>query len=204
MGMEREGNAASILCRALDRRVRAHRKRRDMCATREAGKMEAFWKEFFGFCGKIGPYVVSLFGVYLGWKLSRRSEARQRYVDNLKQKFAALSQIRAVIDDIPPGLDGSELFTKLDSDDDFCGTLVIRLTRLFGLRNELIPYIDSSFVQLIDQRFKPLFVIQTGTYTFRMEKKRELAAFLAEVSSLVPALEIKLTEDYEKEFKHSG
>ena len=163
--------------------------------------MDTFWKEFFDFCWKLGLSGLSLFGVWFGWWLTSRSDVRQRKLEHLNGKFAALREIKKVVDDIPPDLGQDELLTKLNADPDFCGTLVNRLTRLFGLRNEFIPFLDSSFVNLIDHQFRLLFIIETGTYTFKKEKNKQLAAFLAEVTSVVRALERKLTEEHEQQFK---
>ena len=58
----------------------------------------------------------------------------------INDKFIALREIRSVVENIPPNLTTKELEEKLKSDPDFRNNLTNRLVRLFGLRNELIPY----------------------------------------------------------------
>jgi hypothetical protein len=72
---------------------------------------------------------------------------------------------------------------------------------MFGLRNELIPFIETEFIDLIDNRLEPLFIIENGTYTFREEKIEEFANFAADARSLVVSIENKLTTEYRNQLK---
>lgn len=159
--------------------------------------MDAFWKNFFSFLEKILP----IFGVYFGWRLGRKTLIKQLLLDNLRQKFDALRQIKSVIENIPSNLDKKQLIDKLNSDSQFCESLTGRLVRLFGLRNELIPFLESEFVDLLDKQLEPLFIIETGRYTFRKEKIEEFANFAKEARSLMVSIEKRLTEEYRNQLK---
>ena len=158
--------------------------------------MDVFWESLFSFLEKIGLLVVPLLAVYLGWKLSQKTYIKQLLLDNLKQKFDALRQVKSVVRNIPPSLNKKELMKRLNSDSEFCKSLTNRLVRLFGLRNELMPFVDSEFINLIDTRLEPLFMIENGTYTFKKEKLEEFADFAEEARLLVGSIEEKLTQEY--------
>ena len=110
-------------------------------------------------------------------------------------KFNALRKIKSVIANIPPNLNKEELEGRLNSDPEFCSDLTSRLVRLFGLRDELIPFIEQELVDLIDNQLKPLFIIETGTFTFRTDKIQEFANFADEVKTLVASIEGKYTKE---------
>ena len=111
---------------------------------------DAFWQSFFSFLEKIGLLLIPLFAVYLGWKLSRKSYIEQISLDYLRQRFDALRQIKSVVKDLwsSPNISRQELLEKLNADPGYRKDLSERLIRLFGLRNELIPYIEPEFVNL--------------------------------------------------------
>jgi hypothetical protein len=160
-----------------------------------------FWQSFFNFLEKIGLLIVPLFAAYLGWKLSQKTYIRQLFIDTLKQKFDALREIKSIVGNIPPNLSKQELVERLKSDPDFCRDLTSRMVRMFGLRNELIPFIETEFIDLIDNRLVPLFIIENGTYRFREEEVEEFANFAAEAKSLVTSIESKLTAEYRNQLK---
>jgi hypothetical protein len=163
--------------------------------------LDIFWKSFFAFLEKLGLLVVPLIAAYIGWKLSQKTYVRQLLVDTLKNKFDALREIKSLIENIPPDLNKKELIERLRNDETFRNSLTGRMVRLFGVRNELIPFIAPEFVNLIDTRLTPLFVIENGTYTFRQEMIQEFAGFAEEAKLLVTSIETKLTEEYKKQLK---
>lgn len=163
--------------------------------------MDIFWQSFFGFLEKLGLLVVPLVAVYIGWRLSQKTYVRQLLVDTIKNKFDALREIKSVIENIPPDLNKEGLIERLSNDDNFLNSLTGRMVRLFGLRNELIPFIAPEFVDLIDIQLEPLFTIENGSYTFRPKKLQAFAMFADEARRLVSSIETKLTEEYKKQLK---
>lgn len=163
--------------------------------------MDMFWQSFFGFLEKLGLLVVPLIAAYIGWRLSQKTYVRQLLVDTLKNKFDALREIKSVMGNIPPDLNKEGLIERLRNDDDFRNSLTSRMVRLFGLRNELIPFIAPEFVDLIDTQLEPLFTIENGIYTFRPEKLQAFAVFADKARLLVSSIETKLTEEYKKQLK---
>lgn len=167
----------------------------------EANELDMFWQSFFGFLEKLGLLVVPLIAAYIGWRLSQKTYVRQLLVDTLKNKFDALREIKSVMGNIPPDLNKEGLIERLRNDDDFRNSLTSRMVRLFGLRNELIPFIAPEFVDLIDTQLEPLFTIENGIYTFRPEKLQAFAVFADKARLLVSSIETKLTEEYKKQLK---
>ena len=160
--------------------------------------MDVFWQSLFNFLGKIALPCIPF---YLGWKLSQKTFIKQLLLDTLKQRFDALHEIKSVIRNIPPDLSRKELIDRLNSDPEFCKSLTSRLIRLFGLRNERIPFLESEFIDLLDKRLEPLFIIENGTYIFRKEKIEEFANFAEEAKSLVASIEEKLTREHKNQLK---
>jgi hypothetical protein len=167
----------------------------------ETTEMDIFWQSFFGFLEKIGLLVIPLIAAYIGWRLSQKAYVRQLLVDTLKNKFDALREIKSVIGNIPPDQNKGGLIERLGNDDEFRKSLTARMVRLFGLRNELIPFIAPEFVDLIDKRLEPLYKIENGSYIFRPEKLKAFAMFADEARLLVFSIETKLTEEFKKQFK---
>ena len=163
--------------------------------------MRIFWENFFSFLENIGPYVIPLIAVWLGWVLSRKSYAKEISLDNLRRKFDALRKIKWVLEDIPSNLSKEDLSDRLTTDAEFRGRLSERIQRLFGLRNELMPYIDTEFVEIIDNKLKPLFNVATGVHTYKEEKNEAFAAFLTESTTMADSIEKKLTKEYKRHFK---
>jgi len=167
----------------------------------EENKLNIFWPSFFGFLEKLELLVVPLIAAYVGWRLSQKSFARQLLVDSLKNKFDALRELKSVIQNIPPDLNEKALVEKLRNNPDFRESLTGRMIRLFGLRNELIPFIAPEFVKLIDSQLEPLYMIENGSYTFKNEKIQEFGAFAEKAKQLVSSIEIKLSEEYKDQLK---
>ena len=167
----------------------------------EANELDIFWQSFFGFLEKLGLLVVPLIAAYIGWRLSQKTYVRQLLVDSLKNKFDALREIKSVIGNIPPDLNKEGIIERLSNDDDFRKSLTGRMVRLFGLRNELIPFITPELVDLIDAQLEPLYIIENGIYSFRPDKLQEFAMFANEARLLVASIETKLTEEFKKQLK---
>lgn len=167
----------------------------------EANTLDVFWQSFFGFLEKLGLLIVPLIAAYIGWKLSQKTYVRQLLVDTLNQKFDALREIKSVMGNIPPDLSKEGLIERLCKDDHFRNSLTGRMVRLFGLRNELIPFIAPEFVDLIDTQFEPLFTIENGSYTFKQNKSQEFAMFADKAKLLVSSIEANLIEEYKKQLK---
>jgi len=145
----------------------------------------------------ISAPVLTLIGVWLGWVLNSLSQRRQHRMESLQGYFAALREIMAVTSNIPPDLGVSELQSRVESDIGFQNSLSGRLVRLFGLRTELIPYLDKEIIEFIDQRFKPLYTIETGTYEIRSSMSKEFAVAVYQLRLLVESVERRLVSKYE-------
>ena len=117
---------------------------------------------------------------------------------DVKDKLKAISQIKFITDNIPPSLDTKELTEKLKDDSGFCINLADRLVQLFGLRNKLVLYIKADIVEFIDTQLKPLYMIQTGTYTFRKEKLYEFAVCIVQLRSMINSVEKTLLKKINK------
>ena len=102
-----------------------------------------------------------------------------------------------VIDQFPSGLTTEELQSRL-SDNAFRKSMADRVVRLFGLRRELIPFIDHEFVELIDNKLGPLYVIDAGTYTLRDNCVEQFSATLVNLRDLSIRVEKKLVAEHEK------
>lgn len=142
--------------------------------------------------------VVSMAAVWLGWRLGVSSQRAQRQLDRLKDRFAALSEVMNVVDNVPPDVTGHELVARLANDEEFRKSLVHRLLRLFGLRNELISPLDRELVRFIDQRFRPLFVAGVGSYELPADRLAQFGAAAFELRGLVQRVELKLLAEQDK------
>jgi len=131
----------------------------------------------------------------------KKSAIKQNSLDHLEHELEAFRKIKSVVANIPPNLNKNRLFEKLKIDSGFRRRLTNRLFRLFGLRDELIPYIDSRFVDLIDNQLRPLFTIENGKDTFEEEKLEEFVSFTEKIITLTHTLEKELTQEYEKQVK---
>ncbi len=89
----------------------------------------------------IAPPLISLASVWIGWRLGVHSQWKQRRVDNLQKRLAALREVMTVASDVPPEISITDLKAKLVAELEFCRSLSSRLNRLFGLRTELTPYL---------------------------------------------------------------
>ncbi len=163
--------------------------------------MNIFWPSLFGFLEKLGLLVVPLIAAYVGWRLSQKSFARQLLVDSLKNKFDALRELKSIIGNIPPDLNEKAIVEKMRNNKEFRESLTGRMVRLFGLRNELIPFIAPEFVELIDSQLEPLYIIENGSYDFKFEKIQEFAVFAEKAKRLVSSIEIKLSAEYKEQLK---
>lgn len=150
------------------------------------------------------PLVASLVAHAMVAGIAIDEQIRRRKAANahLQQKLFALREIKSIIGNIPPDLGYKQLLEKLKKDSDFRGALTRRLVRLFGLRNELIPYIDPEFTELIDTQFQALYIIRTGAYTFREDRMEEFARVAVELRELTLSMERALMAEYDKRRKY--
>lgn len=130
-----------------------------------------------------------------------KSPVKEESLDHLEHELEAFRKIKSVVANIPPNINKNKLVEKLKIDSGFRIRLTNRLVRLFGLRDELIPYIDSRFVDLIDNQFQPLFIIETGEYTFKEERLEEFVTFTETIITLTHTVEKELTQEHEKHIK---
>lgn len=137
-------------------------------------------------------------GVWLGWNLSTRTQRKQRKLDALEKRFAALREIKQVADNIPPDISASDLRDKLEKMPDFRSNLSNRFVRLLGLRNDLIPYLDLEFVKFIDKTFNPLHMIEIGNFALHENNYGKYANAAVELRKIVIQVETKLTDEYKK------
>jgi hypothetical protein len=135
---------------------------------------------------------VSLVGVWLGSKLSSRNERRKRELELLERRFEAFRQLREVIDNIPRQETVDELTARLKTEPGLLNSLKHRLVRLFGLRRELVLYLDDKIVLYIDQRLHPLFRAETGTYELKSGVEDGFARCCVELVGEVDRVEKQL------------
>ena len=131
--------------------------------------------KFLDLIPQLVPWLVPLIAVYLGWRLSYRSEAKKRALDALDKQLYALRELKRVAENIPRGIVAKELADRMERDPEFLNSLKHRLVRLFGLRIELLPHLDASTIQLLDEQFAPLFDTHTGHCKLRSEVTQKFA-----------------------------
>lgn len=155
------------------------------------------WEQILSLIDRSTPSLLMLFGVWLGWKLNSHSQWKQNRLDRLADSFNALRKIRHVVENVPPDLEIGALRERL-TEDKLRKGLSEDFVRLFGLRTELIPFLDSDIVDFIDNHLRPLYIIQTGTYEFREERVAEFAASCLQLRALARRVENRLSEEYEE------
>jgi|SRR5208283_3642913 len=138
--------------------------------------------------------LISLAGVWLGWFLGTRSQWKQRRLDNLQNRLAALREVMSVAENVPPELNITDLKGKFAADPEFCTSLHHRFIRLFGLRTELTPYLEPELRRFIDSTFRPMFVIGAGRYDLIPEKIDRLAYAAIELRRLVTTVRLRINK----------
>jgi hypothetical protein len=146
----------------------------------------------------VGAPLITLAGVWLGWRLSSSSQRVQRRLDNLKDRFAALAEFMQIVENVPPDLSRAELVSRVASDQEFRGSLAHRLTRLFGLRTELVASLDREVVGFIDRTLRPLFGIGVGLYELHPDRVAQFGAAAFELRPLAQRVEKRLLAEYER------
>jgi len=155
-------------------------------------------KQLHGIIKDIASPLISLAGVWLGWRLGTLSQRRQRKIDRLEKRLDALREIMSVVDNIPPDVGIAELQERFSKDPEFYKNLVQRLVRLFGLRTELTPYLDPNIRSFIDGTLRPFFMIGAGLFKMLPEKEKDFAYAAIELRQLVNRTEEKLIREHEK------
>ena len=163
--------------------------------------MKELISQFISLLATIAPAIIPLIAVYFTWKLSNQSERRKRILENLENRFHALRQLKAVIDNIPRGLSAEELEIRLINEPEFLNSLKSRLMRILGLRRELIPYLDDNIISFIDQRFSSLFNSEAGHADLKPDSIKAFAKCCVELIIETDAIEKKLIELHRKQYK---
>lgn len=163
--------------------------------------MKELASQFMALISSIAPAVIPLIAVYIGWKLSSQSERRKRALENLEKRFEAFRQLKQVIDNIPRELSAKELEARMNSEPEFLKSIEHRLIRLFGLRRELIPYLDESMVSFIDRRFSPLFRAETGSCDLKPDALESFSRCCEDLVKETDSIEKRLGELYRKKIE---
>lgn len=150
---------------------------------------------------KFGSAIISLIGVYFGWRLGHYSERRRLELEILEKKIEALRALREVVDNIPRDLKAEQLAKRMKADSEFKSNLEHRVVRIFGLRRELIPYLDDRITFLIDNQLMPLFVIETGSHNLKADAIDAFARCCEKLIFEADSLEKSLTKAYYKKLK---
>jgi hypothetical protein len=147
------------------------------------------------------PFAASLvtLGVILGIAVQAQIKLSKAIDESLEYRLNALREIISIVDNIPK-VSIYDLSAKLYTDAEYCKQLASRLVRLFGLRRELIPYLEPEFINLIDNELAQLYVIELGTYTFKNDMVHKLIDFCEKVTKFVQTTEMKLTKEYRSRF----
>ncbi len=106
-----------------------------------------------------------------------------------------MSAIMAVADNVPSHLSYDELVTELEAEGEFRESMSGRLVRLFGLRRELVGWLDPAIVDFIDDRLRPLYRSGVGEYDLPRDRAREFATLALELPELVARTERKLLRE---------
>ena len=142
--------------------------------------------------------VLTLVGVWVGWRLGASSRRGERRMERLRERMEALAEILKVVDNVPPDIGRQELVERVSRDPEFAKSLSMRLLRLFGLRTELIATIDREIGDFIDERVRPVFEIAVGNYQLRADRISEFAAAAVDLRILTKRVERRLIDEYEQ------
>lgn len=153
------------------------------------------WSEIHKILQELGPPVLSLLGVLLGWRLGHASQQHQRRIDALDRRLDAYRQLKHVLENVPD-VTAEALLARLQSDPALSSNLQHRLARLFGLRVELVPYLDPSIAKAIDQQFSPAFRYEAGSC--ELVDLQRFATSAVGLLEQCNALESKLVREYER------
>lgn len=142
--------------------------------------------------------LVPLLAVYLGWHLANRSERRRHASELLERRFEAFRQMKAVTDNIPRETTVDELKARFKDEPTLLQNLGSRLVRLFGLRRELVPYLDDRMGSYIDQELGSLYRAETGTYEMQPGVEDRFARCCVELVTEINRIEKQLVELHRK------
>ena len=147
---------------------------------------------------QLAPVVIPPIAVYLGWKLGNQSERRRRVSELLEKRFDAFRQLKAVTDSIQRGDTVEQLAGRFATEPELLSALKHRLVRVFGLRRELVPYLDHKIALYIDQELYPLFHAETGTYELKPGVEHRFAQCCVELVGEIDRLEKDLVAQHRK------
>jgi hypothetical protein len=145
----------------------------------------------------VAPPLISVAGVWLGWRLGTHSQLKQRRLEHLQSRLAALREVMSVTSNIPPDLGLNDLKARLAGDAEFCKNLKYRLISMFGLRIELMPYLEPEIRRFIDYTFRPLFTMGVGSYELLPDRVDKFAQAAIELRRLANTVEEKLISEHE-------
>jgi hypothetical protein len=111
---------------------------------------------------QLGPILIPLGAVFLTWWLSGRSDRRKRALDLVEKQLAAFRQLKEVAHNVPNEATIGGLAERLRKEPELLNSLHHRLSRLLGLRIELVPYMDEKIASFIDREVDPLFRTGAG------------------------------------------
>jgi len=137
-------------------------------------------------------FVRDLFGLPPTWDSALLRDSQ------IQAELSTLSEMRSILDDIPPDLTKAQLIERMNADSEYRKRLTGRLVRLLGIRNEKIDSLEASLVHIIDTRFMPLYTRELGTSTFRADKTEEFVACAEDMKREIELWEQELLRTREK------
>jgi hypothetical protein len=158
-------------------------------------------KDVFQFIKDISQPLIALIGVWMGWRLGVSSQRKQRRLDHLNERFAALCEVMKIVDNIPHNLKRKDLINMINRDSDLHSKLTSRLIRLIGIRSELISSLEPEFINFIDNKFRPLFLNAVGSWELSPDKTSDFAEVVCDLQKLVEQIELKLLTEQNKLIK---
>jgi hypothetical protein len=91
-----------------------------------------------------------------------------------------------------------ELRERLKKEPELLHSLKHRLARLFGLRIELVPYLDQKVASYIDRELGGLYRAETGTYELKPSGEDCFATCCVELVREIDRVERELTTLHRK------
>jgi hypothetical protein len=125
----------------------------------------------------------------------RRARQRELW---LEKRFEALRQIKSTLDGIPRDLTVDELATRLKTEPQLLKDLKHRPVRLFGLRNELVPYLDDRIASYIDHSLRCIYHTEAGAFELKAGMEEAFARCCIELIQASDRVEKELVAQRRK------
>jgi hypothetical protein len=138
------------------------------------------------------PSIHDFFGLPATWDSALLRDSR------IQTELRTLSEVKSILDDIPPDSAESQLIDRLNADPDYREHLTGRLVRLLGIRNESMGSLKPSLIRIIDERFSLLYTHELGARTFRPDKTAEFVECLVQMRSEANSWEQELRRRQEE------